>query len=98
MVALPCDVARSGENVKAAFEDVFKGMVALLGRGIRKNARRREETAMAIAALCIGGMVIARSINDSALSNRLRDTATAVALGLGGWKSVRAKRRGQDRR
>src|SRR5882724_2555183 len=39
MVALPCDVARSAQNVKAAFEDVFKGMVAILGRGIRKSAR-----------------------------------------------------------
>lgn len=92
MVALPCDVARSGESVKAAFEAVFKGMVTLLGRGMRNGARPREDTAMAIAALCIGGMVVARSLNDGALSSRLRDAATAVALGLGGWEAVTSSR------
>src|SRR5258706_3892296 len=88
MVALPCDVARSGEKVKTAFEEVFKKMVALLQRDIRSNSRRREDTALAIAAMCVGGMVIARSIHDEALSNRLRHAATAVALGLCGWAAV----------
>jgi TetR/AcrR family transcriptional repressor of nem operon len=96
MVALPCDVARSGENVKEAFEAVFKGMVALLGRGIRNSARPREDTAMAIAALCVGGMVVARSMNDGSLSDRLCDAATAVALGLGGWEPVTCSRSGEQ--
>src|ERR1700683_5076024 len=34
MVALPSDVARSDETVKAAFETVFKAMVTLLGRDV----------------------------------------------------------------
>jgi hypothetical protein len=58
LVALPNDVARSGETVKAAFETVFKAMVALLGRDVKGSAQSRENTAMAIAALCIGGMVV----------------------------------------
>src|ERR1700751_1975924 len=35
MVALPSDVARSDERVKAAFETVFKAMVAVLGGEVR---------------------------------------------------------------
>ena len=88
MVALPCDVARSNEKVKMAFEAVFRAMVTMLGREIRNTAQQRQNTAMAIAALCIGGMVIARSLKDRVLADRLRDAATHAAFVLGGWKPV----------
>ena len=86
MVALPNEVARCDERVKATFENVFKAMVAMLARDIG-NAEESEETAMAIAALCIGGMVVARSLNDSGFSDRLREAAAQVALELAGWES-----------
>ena len=100
MVALPSDVARADEKVKAAFETVFKAMVALLGREVKEGG---EDTALAIAALCIGGMVVARSMCDRGLSDVLREAAEKVALQLGGWtlpakkKLLRSKRvRGLD--
>jgi TetR/AcrR family transcriptional regulator, transcriptional repressor for nem operon len=80
MVALPSDVARGSERVKGAFETAFKGMVKMLSRD-----RHSQDTALAIAALCIGGMVVARSMNDRTLSDRLRKAATKTALELGGW-------------
>jgi AcrR family transcriptional regulator len=96
MVALPSDVARGDARVKAAFETAFKAMVTLLGREVRNSSQARENTAMAIAALCIGGMVVARSMNDRGLGDRLREAATRVALDLGGWartkKSLRSER------
>src|SRR5271163_1318174 len=79
MVALPSDVARGDERVKTAFETVFKAMVAVLGREAG-NGQPSEDTAMAIAALCIGGMVVARSMNDRGLADRLRAASTRVAL------------------
>ena len=85
MVALPSDVARSDKRVKAAFETVFQAMVGVLARNVRNSSQPRENTAMAIAALCIGGMVVARSMNDRELGDRLREAATKVALALGGW-------------
>jgi hypothetical protein len=66
-------------------------MVALLGRDVRNSAQSRENAAMAIAALCIGGMVVARSMNDRSLGDRLREAATKVALELGGWTQPRLK-------
>jgi TetR/AcrR family transcriptional repressor of nem operon len=92
MIALPSDVARSDDKVKAAFETVFQAMVRLLGRDLRNKAPSRESTSMAIAALCIGGMVVARSISDDSLSNRVREAAIRVALELGGWDRHRAKK------
>jgi len=102
MVALPSDVARSDARVKAAFETVFKAMIGLLDRDLRTSKQPPESTAMAIAALCIGGMVVARSMNDDGLGNRLREAAIRVALELGGWDarttSSAAKRASSNRR
>jgi TetR/AcrR family transcriptional regulator, transcriptional repressor for nem operon len=86
MTALPSDVARSDAKVKTAFETVFKAMVALLGREVKDGS---QNTALAIAALCIGGMVVARSMNDRTLSDGLREAAAKVALELGGWAHKR---------
>jgi AcrR family transcriptional regulator len=91
MVALPSDVARGDAKVKTAFETVFKAMVTLLGREVRSGSQPRENTAMAIAALCIGGMVVARSMNDRGLGDRLREAATGVALDLGGWTASKTE-------
>ncbi len=86
MVALPSDVARSDAKVKMAFENVFRAMVTVLGREVRNMTQPPEDTAMAIASLCIGGMVVARSLNDRTFGGRLRDAAAHAALVLGGWR------------
>jgi TetR/AcrR family transcriptional regulator, transcriptional repressor for nem operon len=91
MVALPNDVARSDEKVKDAFNGVVRAMVAMLGRDVKSTAREREDTAMAIAALCVGGMVVARALSDTSLADRLREAAAEASLALGGWKSESGK-------
>lgn len=85
MVALPSDVARSGKSAKRAFETVSKAMVAVLRRGLLSDDRARGVTAQAIAALCVGGMVVARAMEDRALADQLRAASMTVALRLGGW-------------
>ena len=85
MVALPTDVGRSGISAKRAFETVFRAMVSVLERSMVQNGRRRRSTAQAIAALSIGGMIVARTVADRALADELRNACMAVALDLGGW-------------
>jgi len=58
MVALPTDVRRSGKSARGAFETVFQAMVGALRKSMNKPGRRKQERAQAIAALCIGGMVV----------------------------------------
>src|SRR3981189_1156279 len=60
MVALPTAVARSGISAKRAFETVFKAMVSVLERSLVQKGRNRRIAAQSIAALSIGGMVVAR--------------------------------------
>jgi TetR/AcrR family transcriptional regulator, transcriptional repressor for nem operon len=85
MAALPSYVARSGRKTKRAFETVFKAMVSLLERGMLNGGRERRGTAEAIAALCVGGMVVARAMDDRQMADRLREDCMRVALALGGW-------------
>jgi len=85
MVALPSYVARSGKNVKRAFETVLKAMVSVLERSMSDKGQFRQSRAQAIAALCVGGMVLARSVVDRALADKLRDACMGIALSLGGW-------------
>src|SRR2546430_1039487 len=87
MVAIPSDVARSGESAKRAFETVFKAMVSVLERSLYDKNRPRRIRARAIAALCVGGMVVARSMIDRSLADELRQACMATALKLGGWTS-----------
>jgi TetR/AcrR family transcriptional repressor of nem operon len=85
MVALPSDVARSGKSAKHAYETVFKAMVGMLQRGARGDQHPDRTVALSIAALCAGGMIIARASEDRALADEVRDACMKVALELGGW-------------
>src|SRR6202045_2306004 len=79
MVALPTDVARSGISARRAFETVFKAMVSVLERSLVPNGQRRRSTAQGIAALAIGGMIVARTMVDRGLADQLRAACMAVA-------------------
>jgi hypothetical protein len=96
MTALPTDVSRSGRGPKTAFETIFQAMVRVLeGSSIHNGrSRPRRETAQAIAALCVGGMVVARAMVNRAIADELREACMAVALKLGGWdKESKSKAR-----
>lgn len=91
MVALPGDVTRGSEDAKRAFETVFLAMVSVLARSVEGRGKRRQAKAEAIAALCVGGMVVARALAHREIADQLRDRCMAVALELGGWNSRRAR-------
>jgi TetR/AcrR family transcriptional repressor of nem operon len=89
MAALPSYVTRSGKSAKRAFETVFKAMVTVLQRSSNDGGRQRRVTAQAVAALCVGGMVVARALDDRKVADELRSACTTVALRLGGWQKSR---------
>jgi TetR/AcrR family transcriptional repressor of nem operon len=98
MVALPTDVARSGVSARHAFETVFKAMVSVLQRSLIRNGRRHRSTAEGIAALSIGGMIVARTMVDRALADELRAACMAIALELGGWDIKGKSKNGKSKR
>jgi AcrR family transcriptional regulator len=98
MVALPTDVARSSKTAKHAFETVFEAMVSVLERSLTANGQPRRTTAQAMAAMCVGGMVVARALVNRTLSDELRDACMAVALEMGGWDTESKSKNGNSRR
>jgi TetR/AcrR family transcriptional repressor of nem operon len=98
MTALPTDVARSSAATKRAFETVFRAMVSVLERSAIRNGSGRREKAQAAAALCVGGMVVARAMADRAYADELRDACMDVALELGGWANGRKSKNGDHQR
>ena len=93
MVALPSDVTRSSNGAKCAFETVFGAMVSVLERSMTADSSIEwksecHKKAEAIAAMCIGGMVVARAMANRTSADQLRDGCLTVALELGGWQAV----------
>jgi AcrR family transcriptional regulator len=88
MVALPTDVARSGVAARRAFETVFRAMVNVLERSLVDKRKHLHMTAQVIAALSIGGMVVARTLVDRNHADELRGSCLAIALQLGGWDNA----------
>ena len=87
MVALPTDVSRAGAAAKQAFQTVFQAMSRVLARTMPANGKSRTVTSQAIAAMCVGGMVVARAMVDRKVADKLRDACAQTALHLGGWNS-----------
>ena len=83
MVALPGDVARGGEPARQAYAVALTAMANRLQVG-----GPDRPTALAIAALCIGGMVVARAADHVAIANEDSEAALAAALKLGGWDAA----------
>jgi TetR/AcrR family transcriptional repressor of nem operon len=98
MVALPTDVAHSGKDAKRAYETVFKAMVSVLERSLMDKKGSRRIKAQAIAAMSIGGMVVARTMVDQALADDLRAACKTMALKLGGWDNGSKSKIGKFKR
>ena len=78
------DVERRGEIVKAAYQEVVEQLVKVFEDHLK--GQRPHERALALVALCVGGMVLARNVRDSDLANNFRRSAHAEVLRTAGWK------------
>ncbi len=88
LIALPNDVSRTEPDVKRAFESVLKVLIDIFEQGLERKGDPARQRALAMTALCVGGMVLARSVEDRALADELRRAAKGVALSLGRWPSA----------
>jgi hypothetical protein len=64
--------------------------------GIDEGEPQRRERALALAALCIGGMVTPKCVDDPALAEDLRRAAHRQALHIGGWNGAHLKAAADD--
>lgn len=81
LYALPSDVARAGLEPQQAYTDLMRSMRHIY-RCALKGVRDADRRAEAMVALCVGGMVLARTTNDPMLRKSLRESARHQALAL----------------
>jgi TetR/AcrR family transcriptional regulator, transcriptional repressor for nem operon len=85
LIGLPSDVSRNDQSVREAQESALKMMIDTFEHGMTAGSQPPRQLALAVTSLCLGGMVLARAIDDRALANELREATMAVALKLGHW-------------
>jgi TetR/AcrR family transcriptional regulator, transcriptional repressor for nem operon len=78
------DVERRGDIVRAAYQEVVEQLVRVFEDHLQ--GPRPHERALALVALCVGGMVLARNVCDSDLAENFRRSAHAEVLRTAGWK------------
>lgn len=81
LYALPGDVARAGLTPQRAYTDLIRNLARIYEHAL-KDFSDGEQRAQAIVALCVGGMVLARTTDDPTLRATLRAAARHQALML----------------
>ncbi len=87
LIGLPSDAARGGRAVKSAYRQVTESMIRLFEANL--SGPEAREQALVFVALCVGGMVLARGIDDKALGDELRKSAERHILTTTGWQDSR---------
>ena len=72
IAALGCEVPRQGNAMRQTFTEGLRRLMERLTRLLGPKARRKcENEALAIAATLVGGMILARAVDDRQLSDRI---------------------------
>lgn len=74
MIALPSDVARATPEVRSSYESLLRAMVGLFQHNMDTEGDTREK-ALVLASVCVGTMILSRTVEDSALADELRSAA-----------------------
>ena len=81
LIALPSDISRAGDRVKASYQQLLEAMIGLFESNLEKSPGHREK-ALTLATMCVGGMVLARTLPDQNLADELRNAARDSALAM----------------
>lgn len=79
MIALSSDVARASTEVRESYQKLLSAMIWLFEVNTAEEGLETRQKAMAISALCVGGMILARTLPESDLAAEVRRAAHAMA-------------------
>ncbi len=87
MIALPSDVARANPDVQDSYQKLLEGMVFLFETSMAQLPKQtskdhHRQKALSLAALCVGGMILARTLPDSELAREVKHAAHQKATEL----------------
>lgn len=79
MIALPSDVARANPAVRRSFQMLLESMVGIFEESLGPQVPDARNRALSLAALCVGGMTLARALPSSRLAHEIRNAALSEA-------------------
>lgn len=85
LITHAAETARSDAETKAVFASILLALVTTLGAGIDIKDRAGNNKGLAVAALCVGGLSLARGVDDPKLARRLLKATRHAATELAGW-------------
>jgi TetR/AcrR family transcriptional repressor of nem operon len=87
--ALGADAARAPERFRQAYADELRKSLDAICAGAHDApaGEARHDDAIALMTLCVGGLTLARAVDDPALSERILRVARQTAATLGGGPS-----------
>jgi AcrR family transcriptional regulator len=77
------DVERFGKAVQTAYQEVVEQLIKVFEDHLSEP--RGHDRALALVALCVGGMVLARNVSDPGLADDFRRSAHTEVLRIAGW-------------
>jgi AcrR family transcriptional regulator len=96
VIGLASDIARSAGPAKRAYRQVMEMMADIFAANLGSSPLAAPEAgsaapeaarqrALAMVALCVGGMVLARAVDEESVADELRVASRRYAAALAGW-------------
>ena len=82
MIALPSDIARATPEVRKSYAALLGAMSWLFENNMPDGQDNKRARALVLSSLCVGGMVLARTIDDDDMAGELREASREFALSL----------------
>ena len=80
--SLSTEVARASEDTRTAYETELLAIIETVAAGLDGQADARRDEAIALLALLVGGVTLARAVNDTAISQDIAAAVRKAALDL----------------
>ncbi|MFZ6745891.1 TetR/AcrR family transcriptional regulator [Undibacterium sp. JH2W] len=80
--SLSAEVARATEDTRIAYETELQAIIETVAAGLDGQADAKREEAIALLALMVGGVTLARAVNDPAISKDIAAAVRKAALDL----------------
>jgi hypothetical protein len=80
--SLSGEMARADQDARAAYEAELRSIIASVADGLDGKPKARREEATALLAILVGGVTLARAVQDKEFSNEIAAAVRKAALRL----------------
>lgn len=84
LIAYATDAARAGPRVRESYRRLVEAMVWLFENNLDGEESDRRRRALSLTALCVGGMILARTLPESEIVEDVRLAAHSAATSI--WR------------